>query len=310
MEYPENTVLKQKYLIVVGGATASGKTGFAIRMARHFHTEIISCDSRQFYQEMSIGTAKPTPEELALAHHHCIGHISIERPYSVGDFETDALTLLDKLFQKHSVVILCGGSGLFVKALCEGLDKFPEVPPSVLEQLQKDYENYGLGFLQQELLKTDPEYYREVDQKNPRRLLRALSVIRTSGQPFSDFRNQDTQARDFHPIYLQMDWPREILYERINRRVDQMLEEGLIDEARQLYPYRHLQALQTVGYQELFDHFGGLISLEEAIALIKRNSRRYAKRQLSWFRRDGFWKTFHPDNFEEALIYIGQKIEG
>lgn len=310
MEKLKKSIRKPKYLIVVGGATASGKTGFAIRLARHFSTEIVSCDSRQFYREMNIGTAKPTPEEMAQAPHHFIGHISIEQPYSVGDFEADALTLLDELFQKHSVVILCGGSGLFIKALCEGLDQFPDVPQAVLEQLQQDYEKNGLAYLQKELQQSDPEYYREVDLQNPRRLLRALSVTRSSGRPFSKFRNQRPQNRNFHPIYLQMDWPREKLYERINQRVDLMIAAGLVDEARQLYAFRHLQALQTVGYQELFDHFSGLISLEEAVALIKRNSRRYAKRQLTWFRRDGFWEAFHPDNFDEALAYLDQKIEG
>lgn len=310
MEKRENNIRKPKYLIVVGGATASGKTGFAIQLARHFRTEIVSCDSRQFYREMTIGTAKPTPEEMAQAPHHFIGHISIEQPYSVGDFEADALALLDELFQKHSVVILCGGSGLFIKALCEGLDQFPDVPQAVLDQLQQDYEKNGLAYLQEELHQSDPEYYQEVDLQNPRRLLRALSVTRSSGRPFSEFRNQRPQTRNFQPIYLQMDWPREKLYERINRRVDLMIAAGLVDEARQLYAFRHLQALRTVGYQELFDHFSGLISLEEAVALIKRNSRRYAKRQLTWFRRDGFWEAFHPDNFDEALAYLDQKIEG
>lgn len=309
MEKPE-IQKKGKILLVVGGATASGKTGFAIRLARHFHTEIVSCDSRQFYREMSIGTAKPSAEELAQVPHHLIGHMSIETPYSVGDFEEEALQLLDQLFQEHSVVVLCGGSGLFIKALCEGLDEFPEVPAIILENLQQEYEENGIEFLQKELLQSDPDYYQEVDLQNPRRLLRALSVIRASGKAFSFFRRQAPKKRDFQTIYLQMDWPRAALYERINQRVDLMLKGGLIEEARQLYPHRHLQALQSVGYQELFDHFSGLISLEEAIALIKRNSRRYAKRQLTWFRRDGFWASFHPTDFEGALTYIDQKIEG
>ncbi|WP_233752606.1 tRNA (adenosine(37)-N6)-dimethylallyltransferase MiaA [Flavilitoribacter nigricans] len=309
MEHPEHKQPK-KYLLVVGGATASGKTGFAIQLARHFQTEIVSADSRQFYREMQIGTAKPTPEELSEAPHHLIGHISIETAYSVGDYEQEALRLLDDLYEKHKVVILCGGSGLFIKALCEGLDQFPEVPAEITAELQAAYEEHGLAFLQSELQAADPEYYGEVDQQNPRRLLRALSVIRASGKPFSSFRKQQPKSRDFTPVYLQIDWPREQLYARINQRVDLMLAAGLVEEARQLYAYRHLQALQTVGYQELFDHFSGLISLEEAVELIKRNSRRYAKRQLTWFRRDGFWEKFHPDDLQKALHYIGQKIEG
>lgn len=307
MKKPENT--EKKYLIVVGGATASGKTGFAIRLAQHFRTEIVSCDSRQFYREMSIGTAKPTPEEMHQAPHHFIGHISIEQPYTAGDFETDALALLDRLFLQHQSVILCGGSGLFIKAVCEGLDQFPEVPETIITDLQHDFETNGLAALQEELAASDPEYYQEVDLQNPRRLLRALSVIRASGQAFSAFRTRKSKPRSFQPVYLQMNLPREALYDRINRRVDLMMAQGLEAEARNLYPKRHLPALQTVGYQELFDHFDGSISLEEAIELIKRNSRRYAKRQLTWFRRDGFWESFQSDELDEALAFIGQKIE-
>lgn len=301
---------KGKFLLVVGGATASGKTGFAIQLARYFQTEIISCDSRQFYREMTIGTAKPTPDELAQVPHHFIGHISIQTPYTVGDFEEDAIRRLTLLFQEHKVVVLCGGSGLFIKSLCEGLDQFPDVPESIINKLQQEFEKKGIEYLQRELLESDPDYYKTVDLQNPRRLLRAISVIRASGQPFSFFRQQTPKKRFFQPIYLQMDWPREALYERINQRVDLMISLGLIEEARQLYPLRHLQALQTVGYQELFDHFSGLNSLEKAIELIKRNSRRYAKRQLTWFRRDGFWQSFHPTDFEQALAFICQQTEG
>lgn len=300
---------QQRFLLVVGGATASGKTGFAIRLAQHFQTEILSADSRQFYQEMSIGTAKPGPAELALVPHHFIGHLSIQTPYSVGDYARDALACLDELFQHHPILVLTGGSGLFIKAVCEGLDEFPDVPVNVWEQLQKDYEHKGLAFLQQELANTDPIYHREVDLQNPHRLLRALSVIRASGQSFSSFRQQSAAPRDFHPMYLQMDWPREQLYERINQRVDHMLQQGLVEEARSLYPHRHLKALQTVGYQELFDHFSGLISLDEAIELIKRNSRRYAKRQMTWFRRDGFWRSFQPQEWDAALAYINASCQ-
>lgn len=303
------TVTSKKFLLVVGGATASGKTAFAIRLAQHFNTHILSCDSRQFYREMNIGTAKPTAQELSKAPHHFINSLSIHQEYSVGDFERDALKLLEKCFAEHQFVVLCGGAGLFIKAVCEGLDEFPEVPAQVKAQLQADYEQHGLAFLQEELRCTDPDYHREVDLQNPHRLLRALAVIRASGQPFSTFRQQEAATRPFQPIYLQMDWPREELYDRINRRVDQMIAEGLLDEVRDLFPLRHLNALQTVGYQELFDHFSGDITMEEAIALIKRNSRRYAKRQLTWFRRDGFWQPFAPSAWSQALTYINETVD-
>lgn len=303
------SVERPSYLLVVGGATASGKTDFAIRLASYFQTEILSCDSRQFYREMSIGTAKPSSQELSRIRHHFIDHISIHTTYSVGDFEREALQLLEELFEQHQYVVLCGGSGLFIKAVCEGLDRFPEVPKDILTRLQSEYEEKGLPFLQEELQRRDPEYFQEVDHQNPRRLLRALSVIRASEKPFSFFRKQQPAIRHFQPIYLQMDWPREVLYQRINQRVDQMIEEGLVEEARSLYPQRHLPALQTVGYQELFDYFDGLTNLNETKALIKQNSRRYAKRQLSWFRRDGFWEKFQPQELERALAYIAQKTE-
>ncbi|MEZ4992106.1 MAG: tRNA (adenosine(37)-N6)-dimethylallyltransferase MiaA [Saprospiraceae bacterium] len=299
----------KRYLIVVGGPTASGKTAFAIRLAKHFNTHILSCDSRQFYREMNIGTAKPTKTELKQAPHHFVDHLSIHQAYSVGDFERDAQALLDLLFEQHPVVILSGGAGLFIKAVCEGLDEFPDVPQAIQEQLQSDYEQKGLVFLQEELARTDPDYHQQVDLQNPHRLLRALSVIRATGLPFSSFRRQESTPRSFRSIYLQMDWPREVLYERINRRVDQMLEAGLEEEARQLFPLSHLNALQTVGYQELFDHFKGGISLEEAVELIKRNSRRYAKRQLTWLRRDGFWRLFSPSQFEQAIDYISEILQ-
>ena len=294
----------EKHLIVVGGPTASGKTAFAIRLARHFGAAIVSADSRQFYREMNIGTAKPTEEELEQAPHHLINSLSIEQEYSVGDFERDALHLLDELFQKNDIVILAGGAGLYIKALCEGLDVFPEVPLVARNLVEEEYRQKGLSFLQEELARIDPDYYKEVDRQNPHRLIRAIAVFRASGQPFSSFRKEKKQFRPFTPIYLQMHWPRRELYQRINQRVEQMVASGLVEEARLLYPRRALPALQTVGYQEIFDYFDGKASLEEAIALIQRNSRRYAKRQLTWYRRDGHWKLLRPDEWELALQYI------
>ncbi|MCO6480312.1 MAG: tRNA (adenosine(37)-N6)-dimethylallyltransferase MiaA [Phaeodactylibacter sp.] len=294
----------KKHLIVIGGPTASGKTAFAIRLARHFDTAIVSADSRQFYREMNIGTAKPTEGELAQAPHYLINSLSIEEEYSVGDFERNALQLLERLFREKDVVILAGGSGLYIKALCEGLDEFPEVPLEIRNAVEEEYRNKGLAFLQEEVARLDPDYYRDVDRQNPHRLIRALAVYRASGRPFSGFRKENKPPRPFTPIYLQLHWPRQKLYRRINRRVEQMATAGLAEEARTLFPRRELTALQTIGYQELFDHFEGKYSREEAIGLIQRNTRRYAKRQLTWYRRDGHWKLLRPDDWELALKYI------
>lgn len=293
-----------RYLIVLAGPTASGKTAFAIELAKHFHTEIVSCDSRQFYREMSIGTAKPTAEELAQVTHHFVGHLSVTQSYSVGDYERDALQRLDQLFEQHKRVILTGGSGLYIKAVCEGLDDFPKVPAEVQEKLTASFQREGITYLQERLQEADPVYYEQVDRMNPRRLLRALAVCEASGRPYSSFLGQPKKVRNFQPIYLQLDRPREELYDRINRRVDQMMSQGLLTEARALYPQRHLTALQTVGYQELFDHFSGKITLDIAVALIKRNSRRYAKRQLTWFRAADHWKKFRPGELSAAIAYI------
>lgn len=299
---------EQKYLIVVGGPTASGKTAMAIRLAQHFGTQILSADSRQFFREMNIGTAKASAQELQAVPHHFINSLSITQDYSVGDYERDALALLAKLYQKHQVVILAGGSSLYIKALCEGLDEFPEVPNEVRDAVESLYQQEGLEALQTELAQVDPLYFAQVDQANPQRLIRAIAVYRASGRPFSSFRTQAAEPRFFTPIYLWLDVPRDILYERINQRVDQMLLAGLEAEARDLYPKRQLNALQTVGYQEFFDYFDGTISHAEAVELIKRNSRRYAKRQGTWMRRDGFWHSFAPDQYEEMVKYIDEQI--
>lgn len=299
----------KKYLIVIGGATATGKTSLSIRLAQHFNTEILSCDSRQFYREMTIGTAKPDSEELAAAKHHFIDSLSIEEPYTVGDFEQDALQLLEKLFEKTDILILVGGSGLFIRALCEGLDEFPDVPLSIREELDHLFKEKGIEVMQNELKACDPEYYNQVDLQNPVRLIRALSIYRVSGRPFSEFRKQKKQGRFFEPIYILAEMDRALLYDKINRRVDLMLKNGLLEEARSLYPKKHLNALQTVGYQEFFEHFDGKISLEEAIELVKRNSRRYAKRQMTWFRKNDHWKGFSSSDVEGVIEYVNSKIE-
>ncbi len=299
----------KKFLIIVGGATASGKTGFAIRLAQHFQTEIISLDSRQFFEEMHIGTAKPTAAELAAAPHHFVGHISIQQAYSVGDFVREALARLDRLFKDYDIVIASGGSGLYIKALCEGLDEFPDVPQHIKDEVAALYDSAGLSALQVELERLDPVYFAVVDRQNPHRLMRAISVCRASGLPFSSFQTKSQVKRNFTPIYLQMHWPRREQYDRINRRVDLMIEAGQVQEARQLYSFKNLTALQTVGYKELFEYIEDKISLPESIEKIKRNSRRYAKRQLTWMRRDGFWKHLHPTEWDLALAYIRQSMQ-
>lgn len=299
---------KQKHLIVIGGPTASGKTNFSVEVAKHFNSEILSCDSRQFFKEMNIGTAKPTIEERQGIPHHFIDSHSIFDMYNVGDFEKDALALLNHLYKNHNIIVAVGGSGLYIKALCEGLDQFPDVPEHIRQKVRQLYAEEGLEGLQKALQKFDPDYFEIVDQQNPHRLIRALEVCIASGQPFSAFRKAQLQPRNFIPIYIQLDLPREALYERINQRVDDMMEKGLLNEAKSLYPHRNLITLQTVGYQELFDYLDEKISLEEAIEKIKQNSRNYAKRQLTWWRRDGFWKIFHPQQLNETIQFIKNNI--
>jgi tRNA dimethylallyltransferase len=294
----------KKYLIVIGGPTASGKTALAIRLAKHFGTEILSADSRQFYREMGIGTAKPTEQELAEAPHHFINSLSIHEPYNVGDYEREAMACLERLFEKRDVAILSGGSGLFVKALCEGLDEFPDVPAPLREAVEALFLEKGLAALQEELRTLDPEYFETVDLQNPHRLIRAVSVCRAAGRPYSSFRSGRKAQRFFRPIFIELSWDRTTLYERIHERVAQMVQGGLLEEARALFPYRHLSALQTVGYQELFRYFEGASDWETALEDIRRNSRRYAKRQLTWTRRDGYWKHFHPDEWPLLLDYL------
>ena len=297
----------KKYLVVIGGATASGKTGLAIEVAKHFKTEIISADSRQFYREISIGTAKPTAAELAAAPHHFVGNLSIHDNYSVGDFEREALSVLDASFEKNNVAVMVGGTGLFLRAVCEGLDEFPEIPLSIRQYFEDLYTNEGIEPLQKLLQTVDPQYFAEVDQQNPMRLTRALAVWKTSGKPYSSFRTQSKKTRNFEPIYIATDIERAVLYDRINKRVDAMIADGLVEEAAHLLPFRHLNALQTVGYQELFDYFEDKTTLEEAIDKIKQHSRNYAKRQTTWFRKEAHWQRFDPSDTEGSLAYIRQK---
>ncbi len=298
-----------RYLVVVGGPTASGKTKIAIELARFFHTHILSADSRQFYREMNIGTAKPSAAELAQAPHHFINSLSIHDAYDVGKFETDALRLLEELFQQHPVVVVAGGSGLFIRALTEGLDYLPVVPESVSEQVRMEFKQHGLQWLGEQVRLADPVYFTKVDQHNPRRLLRALEVCRATGRPFSDYLRQTPKPRPFRVIHLLLDWEREPLVRRIEQRVEQMVAAGLVKEAEALYPHRHLNALQTVGYQELFEFMDGKMSLAEAIEKIKVNTRRYAKRQMTWFRKYGDWQAFAPGNFDKIIPFVEAEME-
>ncbi|HEY9533759.1 MAG TPA: tRNA (adenosine(37)-N6)-dimethylallyltransferase MiaA [Mucilaginibacter sp.] len=291
-----------KTLIVIAGPTASGKTAAAISLARHYKTVILSADSRQFYREMSIGTAKPSWIELAAAKHYFIDSHSITENFSVGDFEKQALALLDEQFKIHDVIILVGGSGLYIKALVEGFDEIPQADTGVREQLNKEFALKGIEPLQKRLKEVDPDYYNEVDLNNPQRIIRALEVHKTTGKPFSSYRKAGLNKRPFNILKIALDMPREILYHRINQRVDMMLEQGLVAEARSLLFHRNLNALNTVGYSELFDHFDDKISLEKAIDQIKQNTRHFAKRQLTWFRKDTNIHWLKPEDIRPEII--------
>ncbi|MBR6918890.1 MAG: tRNA (adenosine(37)-N6)-dimethylallyltransferase MiaA [Bacteroidales bacterium] len=282
-------------LLVLTGPTASGKTDLAIRWAEQFRTEIISADSRQFYREMRIGTAAPTPDELRRVPHHFVQHLSIHDSYNVYRYEQDALTLLEKLFQNHENVILCGGSGLYIDALCNGIDLLPDPDPELRENLHRMLRENRVEEFHQMLKEKDPEYYEVVDRNNPVRMVRALEVCIQTGQPYSTLRKQQTKERPFQIIKYAIALPREVLNERINRRVERMMEEGLEAEARQLYPLRHLNALQTVGYRELFDHFDGKCTIDESVEAIKAHTRQYAKRQMTWFKRDSGYRWISPE---------------
>ena len=277
--------MSTKTLIYIAGPTGVGKTKTAIALAKAFDTEIISCDSRQFYKEMKIGTAVPTEEELAAAPHHFIQSKSIEEAYTVADFEKEAMATIEELFDKKDTLIMVGGSGMYADAVMFGMDEFPEVPQEVRNQIRLFYETHGLQGLQELLREKDPKYYTRVDINNPVRLLRALEVCIASDQPYSSFLGQERPARSFVSKMIILHCPRTVLYDKINARVDKMMKDGLEEEAKALIPFKDHAALRTVGYKELFPYFDGKCSLEEAINEIKKNSRRYAKRQITWFKK-------------------------
>jgi len=287
--------MQLKKLIVIAGPTASGKTALSIELAKALNTVIISADARQFYRETSIGTAKASEQELAEVAHYFINNLSIHDNYDVGKYEAEVLALLDELFINHDKVILCGGSGLFIKAITEGLDELPVADQYIRNNIAALYETNGLQWLQNEIKLKDPVYFAQADIQNPKRLIRALEVIEQTGNPISSFHKKNPRKRNFESVKICLDIPRDLLYERINERVIKMFDNGLEKEGSALYPFRNLNALQTVGYTELFEYFEGKISLTRAIDLIQQHTRNYAKRQLTWFRKDGAYIWSKPD---------------
>jgi tRNA dimethylallyltransferase len=296
--------VNDKKLVVIVGPTAVGKTGVAIQLATHFNTEIISGDSRQIYRELAIGTAKPSEAELQLVLHHFINSHSIHDDYDAAQFAEEALALAKQLFEQHDYLVVCGGSGLYIKAMLEGFDDIPEVSDEIRDQLIEEFENKGLLWLQNKLRELDPDHFKRIDQKNPVRLMRALEVKIGTGQSISSFQSLAKRELPFRVIKIGLELDRAELYKRIDERMDGMIASGLFEEAGQLHAYKHMNALQTVGYREIFEYLDGQYDREEAVRLLKRNSRRYAKRQLTWFKRDEEIKWFRPDQMNEIMNVI------
>lgn len=297
------------HLIIIAGPTAIGKTALSIQLAKVYNCPIISADSRQFYKEMSIGTAKPSNEEMDGITHYFIDNKSIDEDYNIGEYEKEAIALIEKLFLEQETLILVGGSGLYINAILNGLDEFEEIPKEIRENLIKHYTEKGISFLQEELKQRDFKYYEEVDTNNPQRMMRALEVCIFKGKPFSEFRTKTKKPRNFNSIPILINTSRAILYDRINKRVDEMISNGLVEEVKSLQHKNQLNALNTVGYKELFSYLENKINLQEAINLIKQNSRRYAKRQLTWFNHQGNFETFEPTEIEKIKSYINIIIE-
>ena len=302
------TMTNTKTLIVVVGATGSGKTDISLRLATHFAAPIISTDSRQFYRGIPIGTAQPTAEQLATAEHHFIASHELTDNFNCGEYEAQALARLEELFLQHDRVVAVGGSGLYIQALCEGMDNLPQADEQLRQSLTERLKSEGIESLLADLECLDPVYYQQIDRQNPSRVLRAVEVCLQTGQPYSSLRTGERHKRDFNIVKVGIEWNREQLYDRINRRVDMMIDEGLEAEARAVYHLRHLNSLQTVGYREMFEYFDGTITREEAIELIKRNSRRYAKRQMTWFRRDEEIRWFAPTEIDAMIDFLENRI--
>lgn len=298
----------KKTLVILLGPTGVGKTELCLSLAEELNTEIVSCDSRQFFRELKIGTAAPTEAQMQRVKHHLVGNLSIFDYYSCGRFEIDALKKLDELFQSKDVVLMTGGSMLYIDAICKGIDDIPNVDQELRDSLHERYANEGIDNILAELKLLDPEYYDMVDKKNHKRIIHALEICLTSGKTFSSFRKETAKERPFDIIKIGLNLPREELYERINRRVDIMFEEGLMEEAKTYYPHRNLNSLNTVGYKELFEYFDGNWDLDFAKNMIKQNSRRYAKKQLTWFNRDKDINWFRPDQQEEILSFLKSRL--
>lgn len=296
--------MPKKHLIVLFGPTGVGKTTVSISISNHFNAPIVSADSRQFFKEMYIGTAAPTPEQLSLAPHYLVGHKSITERYSCGMFELEALELLNKIYLKQDVAMLVGGSMLYIDAVCHGIDNFPTPDSELRQSLENQLSTEGIESLRAQLKLLDPEFYNQIDLKNPKRILKAVEICLQTGKTYSSFLTNPQKERPFKTIKIGLNLTREELYKQINARVDQMINQGLVDEAKTLYPYRDHNALKTVGYREIFDYIDGNISLEKAIELIKRNSRRYAKRQLTWWGRDKEIEWFRPEEIVTIINYI------
>ncbi|OGU52505.1 MAG: tRNA (adenosine(37)-N6)-dimethylallyltransferase MiaA, partial [Ignavibacteria bacterium GWC2_35_8] len=291
------------------GPTGVGKSAISIQLAKHFQSEIISADSRQFFRELSIGTAVPSPENLKTVPHHFIHTKSIFDYYNVSTFETEALQLINQLFETNNPLILTGGSMLYVDTICKGIDDIPTVDPLIRDEVINWYEKNGIEALRQRLLEIDPEYYQIVDLNNSKRLLHAVEIFQMTGNPFTSFRKNTIKERPFHILKIGINLDRTTLYKRINERVEQMVDAGLIEEAKAVYPHRKLNSLNTVGYKEMFSYLEGECSLVEAVDLIQRNTRKYARKQLTWFRRDPEIRWFEPDQFQEIISYIDQKMK-
>ncbi len=299
---------KKPTVIIIAGPTASGKTALAIELALHFDTEILSADSSQCFKELNIGVAKPALEELAQAHHYFINSHSIHESVNAGIYEKYALESLDKIFAKKNIAIVVGGTGLYIKALCEGVDEMPVISASTRNSIIKNYEGMGLGWLQNEVQTKDPLFWQNAEQQNPQRLMRALEIVEETTKSITEFQSGKKVARSFNIIKVALEWQREHLYDRINRRTGLMIEQGLENEVRQLLAHRSLNALQTVGYSEMFDYFDHKISLKEAIEKIKTNTRHYAKRQMTWFKKDKDFHWFDPSEKENILSFIKSAI--
>lgn len=297
----------KNFLIVLLGPTGVGKTAVSIDIAAHFNSEIISADSRQFFREMNIGTAVPDESQLKAITHHFIRFLSVEENYSSNLFERDVLKLLPSLFSVNNIVIMSGGSGMYIDAVCDGIDDIPDADPALRNKLIEKYKQEGIEALRLSLKLLDPEYYAKVDLKNYKRIIRALEVCESAGRPYSSFLKKEKRIRDFNIVKIGLERPRSELYKRIDDRVDAMIEAGLEEEANLLYENRHLNALKSVGYREFFDVTDGIITREKAIELIKRNSRRYAKRQITWWAKDNDIRWFHPDHIQEITDYIKAK---